>query len=82
MIAIKGTEPEPGTDDARPELVFSFDDDDIFIDNTKDEGRVITMAAFRTLLSGSDFASGNEVEVLTYNVDGTSTFVVRPDTGG
>ena len=70
---------EDATNDAddRPELVFSFDDDDIYLDNTKDEGRVITMDAFRTLLKDSTTASGNEVEVLTYNVDGTSTFSVK-----
>ena len=68
---------EPDTNDTRPELVFSFDDDDIYLDNTKDEGRVITMKAFRTLLKDSTTSSDNEVEVLTYNVDGTSTFSVK-----
>ena len=70
------TESTEDTND-RPELVFSFDDDDIFLDNTKAEGRVITMAAFRSLLKDSMFNTGNEVEVLTYNVDGKSTFSVR-----
>ena len=64
----------------RPELVFSFDDDDIFIDNTKAEGRVITMTAFRNMLGESTTATGNEVRVLTYNVDGVSTFSVRTNT--
>ena len=72
------TEDADDTDD-RPELVFSFDGDDIYLDNTKDEGRVITMDAFRTLLKDSTTSSGNEVEVLTYNVDGTSTFSVKGD---
>ena len=47
-----GTEPEPGTDDTRPELVFSFDGDDIYLDNTKAEGRVITMDTFRSSAEG------------------------------
>ena len=74
---------EDATDDAddRPELVFKFDDNDIFIDNTKDEGRVITIAAFRNMLKDSTTERGNEVRVLTYNVDGTSTFSVRSNTG-
>jgi len=75
------TQAEDETDD-RPELVFSFDDDDIFLDNTGDEGRVITIVAFRNLLKDSTTSSGNEVEVLTYNVDGTSTFSVKANTGG
>ena len=69
-----------GTDDGtdtRPELLFSFDDEDIFIDNTKDEGRVIKIEMFRKLLRESVYGSGNEVDVLTYNVDGISTFSVK-----
>ncbi len=65
--------------DTKPELVFSFDEDDIYVDNTNAEGRVITIERFRSLLSESDTETGNEVEVLTYNVDGISTFVVRPN---
>ena len=78
------TEGADGTADARPELVFSFDDDDIYLDNTKAEGRVITMDAFRSSAEGQHrrFGSGNEVEVLTYNVDGISTFSVKENTGG
>ncbi|MCY4649715.1 MAG: S-layer homology domain-containing protein [bacterium] len=73
---------EDATNDAdpRPELVFSFDDDDIYIDNTKAEGRIITMKAFRNMLKDSTTSMGLEVEVLTYDIDGVSTFVVKSNT--
>jgi len=63
--------------DTKPELVFKFDSDDIHLDNTKDEGRVITMAAFRNLLKDSRSVRVIRLRWLTYNVDGTSTFSVQ-----
>ena len=76
-VGTEGTNTDDNADDTKPELVFSFDDDDIFIDNRESEGRVISIDMFRSLLKDSTTGSGYEVRVLTYNVDGTSTFSVR-----
>ncbi|MDE0133107.1 MAG: hypothetical protein OXQ32_12730, partial [bacterium] len=74
-----------------PTLVFSYDDDDTFIDSTGDEGREVSMARFQTLMdqddnhntigNGDDPASDAavEVEVVIYNADGTSVFRVTND---
>lgn len=44
-------------------------------------GRIL-VAAFRSMLKDSTTSSGYEMEVLTYNVDGISTFSVKANTGG
>ena len=73
-----------------PTLVFSYDDDDTFIDSTGSEGREVSMARFQTLMDEDDNHNtiGNgatpadaavEVEVVIYNADGTSVFRVTND---
>jgi len=73
-----------------PTLVFSYDDDDDFIDSTGSEGRSVDMDRFQTLLDQDDDHNtvGNgatpsdaavEVEVVIYNADGTSVFRVTND---
>ena len=59
-------------DDA--DRVYAYDDDDIFIDSTGDEGVEITMASFAAKINDG----GNTVEVLAYDVDGSSIFRLKP----
>ncbi len=80
-----------GTSAGAPTLVFSYDDDDTFIDSTAGsggEGRAVSLEKFQTLLdqdnnhntvgNGADPASEATiaVEVVIYNADGTSVFRV------
>nr|MDE0502071.1 S-layer homology domain-containing protein [bacterium] len=76
-----------------PTLVFSYDDDDTFIDSTGDEGRSVSMERFQTLMDQDDnhntIGNGDaptdaavEVEVVIYNADGTSVFRVTNDGSG
>ena len=59
-------------DDINADLVYSYDDDDIFIDSTGTEGVAVSMAKFESLID-EDAAT---VEVLAYDKDGTSIFRV------
>ncbi len=79
-----------GETGGNPTLVFSYDDDDDFIDSTGSEGRPVDMDRFQTLLDQDDDHNtvGNgatpsdaavEVEVVIYNADGTSVFRVTND---
>ena len=52
------------------ERVYSYDSDDIFIDSTEDEGVEITMASFVAKIKDG----GNMIQVIAYDVDGTSIF--------
>ena len=62
--------------DSNPELVWSYKDNDIFIDSTLtggQEGKQIDIARFETLIKRANA----QVEVIAYNVDGVSIFRVR-----
>ena len=68
-------------DSVDPDLVYSYDDDDIFINSTGAEGVEITMAKFEGLIDdNSPKAALNDartyVQVIAYDVDGTSIFRV------
>ncbi len=56
--------------DGTADLVYSYDDDDIFIDSTGAEGVEITMDSFAAKIKDG----GNTIEVLAYDVDGVSIF--------
>ena len=56
--------------DGDADRVYSYDDDDIFIDSTGAEGVEITMARFAAEIKDG----GNTIEVLAYDIDGTSIF--------
>ena len=65
------------THDGDADLVYSYDDDDIFIDST-DEALEISMDRFESML-GRDIdtiTTSAEIEVIAYDVDGTSIFRV------
>ena len=74
-------------DTVEADLVYSYDDDDIFINSTGAEGVEITMAKFEGLIDdNSPKAALNDarthVQVIAYDVDGTSIFrVVNEPTG-
>ncbi len=57
--------------DSDADRVYSYDDDDIFIDSTGAEGVEITMARFAATIKGG---ANTTIEVLAYDVDGTSIF--------
>ena len=64
------------TDDI-PELVYTYDDDDIFIDSTEDEGQEIDMETFESMIDFHDPADEKDevnVQVIAYDIDGTSIF--------
>ena len=68
-------------DTVEPDLVYSYDDDDIFINSTGDEGVEVTMAKFEGLIDdNSPTKAANDIrgqiEVIAYDVDGTSIFRV------
>ena len=67
-------------DTGDPTLVFSYDDDDTYIDRSGDEGREVTMEKFESLIDnnpdGIANGEGVTVVVLVYDADGTSVFTV------
>ena len=73
-----------------PELVYSYDADDTFINRTGNEGVEISMAKFEILIDddnnhgtiANDSDTPVQVVVLVYNVDGTSIFTVTADGSG
>ena len=81
---------------ANPTRVFSYDDDDTFIDSTAGsggEGRAVSLERFQTLLDQDDnhntIGNGDsptdaavDIEVVIYNADGTSVFRVTDDGSG
>ena len=77
------TTAEDDTDD-NPELVYSYDSDDLYIDSSSDgDGAEISMEKFEARL-GSNFnivTTDAVVEVLVYDVDGQSIFriITRAD---
>ena len=63
-------------DNDHPELVWQYDDNDLFIDSTLTEGRegrTVNIGTFETLVRKT-----GSVEVIAYNVDGVSIFRVHP----
>ena len=56
--------------DEDADLVYSYDSDDIFIDSIGSEGVEITMESFAAKITDG----GNTIQVLAYDVDGTSIF--------
>ena len=78
-------------DEGDASLVFSYDDDDTFIDRSGAEGREVSMEKFETLIDDDNNsntiananAAGAEddvtVEVVIYNADGISVFRVTSD---
>ena len=67
-------------DESIPELVYTYDDDDIFIDSrTVSEAQEIDMDTFESLI-GYDLDEGDEevdIQVIAYDIDGTSIFRVH-----
>ena len=75
-------------DETNASLVFSYDDDDTFIDRSGAEGREVSMEKFESLIDSDDdpgtVANGTDagteddvtVVVLVYDADGTSVFTV------
>ncbi len=68
---------------ATPTLAYSYDSDDIFINNSvaADEGATITMDKFESTIDNTPDAIANtgttvKVKVLVYDVDGTSIFEI------
>ncbi len=59
--------------DNNAELVYSYDSDDIFIDSTGSEGVEITMASFEGKI-GRATNPVTPIQVIAYDVDGTSIF--------
>jgi hypothetical protein len=65
-----------------PELVYTYDDDDIFIDSTEDEGQEIDMETFESMIDFHDPADEKDevdIQVIAYDIDGTSIFRVVDD---
>ena len=64
-----------------PELVYAYDDDDIFIDSTEDEGQEIDMETFESMIDFHDPADEKDdvdIQVIAYDIDGTSIFRLVP----
>ena len=62
-----------GTNDADANRVYSYDSDDIYIDSTGNEGVEITMASFEGKI-GRATNPVTSIQVIAYDVDGTSIF--------
>jgi hypothetical protein len=64
-----------------PELVYTYDDDDIFIDSTEDEGQEIDMETFESKINYHDDDDKDpvDIQVIAYDIDGTSIFRVVDD---
>ena len=72
-------------DDDDPELVYSYDSDDLFIDSSSDgDGAEISMEKFEARLGGNfdPIDDHAEVEVLVYDADGQSIFRVTKKASG
>ena len=72
--------------DVAPELVYTYDDDDIFIDSTNDSGEIdstndsgeareIDLDTFEAMIDDGSV----DIQVIAYDVDGTSIFRVKAD---
>ena len=67
-----------GDDNEIPELVYTYDDDDIFIDSTDDsEAQEIDLDTFEALIDDED--NPVDIQVIAYDVDGTSIFRVHSE---
>ena len=61
-----------------PELVYTYDDDDIFIDSTDVmEAQEIDLDTFEALIDVGDDAPAVYIQVIAYDIDGTSIFRVH-----
>ena len=62
-----------------PTLVYTYDSDDIFINSTGTEGVEVDMAKFESLIGANldEIDTRATLEVLAYDVDGTSIFRVN-----
>ena len=77
------------TDNDLPQLVFSYDSDDVFINDTGDEGVEVSMDKFESLIDNNASGVANvvtdgnriTVNVLVYDVDGSSIFEVTSIVG-
>ena len=88
-IGATGSDDDADDDDdlinSRPELVYSYDSDDLYIDSSSDgDGAEISMEKFEARLGGNfdtidDHAT---VEVLVYDTDGQSIFRVKSKASG
>ena len=68
-----------------PELVYSYDSDDLYIDSSSDgDGAEISMEKFEARLGGNfdDIDVHATVEVLVYDTDGQSIFRVKSKASG
>ncbi len=88
-IGATGSDDDADDDDgpinSRPELVYSYDSDDLYIDSSSDgDGAEISMEKFEARLGGN-FDTIDEhatVEVLVYDADGQSIFRVKSKASG
>ncbi len=67
------------SDTAAPILVYTYDSDDIFINSTGPEGVEVDMAKFESLIGANldEIGTRAMIQVLAYDVDGTSIFRVN-----
>ncbi|MDE0232809.1 MAG: S-layer homology domain-containing protein [bacterium] len=63
--------------DTDADRIYTYDADDIFIDSTGNEGVEITMDSFAAKIKGG----GASIQVIAYDVDGTSIFRLVPASG-
>ena len=88
-IGATGSDDDADDDDdlinSRPELVYSYDSDDLYIDSSSDgDGAEISMEKFEARLGGNfdDIDEHATVEVLVYDADGQSIFRVKSKASG
>ena len=62
---------------SNPTLVYAYDDDDIFIDSTGTEAIEVDIAKFQSLVDHNQRDTRASIQVIAYDVDGTSIFRVR-----